>query len=643
MPTRFHCLRARLLRAGGSVSSLLCIALVLGGCIGLDWKRALETDTPAAYYRFLRDHPDSKFAERAQERLDFHQLQRRPTLAGFDAFRSRWPESDLIAALRPTLEEPAFAVARARGTAEAYRDFAAAFAGGKHEKRAQGNAAFLEGQGFGGDPEQLAAFARNHPESDFAAEAERTARAVASRQEQRFDRVGLVLDVPPTLPEVKRVRRALIERIEDLARMAGVEMVLLPDSLEPAGGGSQPAIRLEVRHREQQVESRVQDGEVDRPARVAQTDVTLREGPTDAVISSRRFELRVEDKSHVPNTSVLFSAAAPRYWDAFFVPVARWRNDRSIRPSIALESPVVDVDGVGDRVVVLYENGGFDVVGLEDPTRPVTLATYRRNESYEKWSGVRVLGSRVAIYGEEGLELVRFGPEGTVAEATWSRGEIGRVLSIAPLGDELVVTGAQGMQLLDPASRSLRPVMRRVALSVASIGDVLVFVDGESIFVADLERLARNRVIAQMNLGKTFGPERVQIVDRAAIVTGPGGVLVIDLANPRAPRALAKLSTREVGAVLDATRIGGRIFLVGERGLQLLSRSLDRVEETIDVGRRGLVSVMGRHLVTASGESLQVVDATPWTAAPMPAAPSPPAPGPTSEGADLHDGRPGRR
>jgi len=631
MPTRSHFLRAGPLREG-LVSGLLFISLILGGCVGVDWKRALETDTPAAYYRFLRDHPDSKFAGRAQERLDFHQLQRRPSLAGFDAFRSRYPESELIAELRPTLEDPAFAVARARGTAAAYRDFAAAFAGGAQEKRARGNAVFVENEGFGGNPQRLADFARAHPESDFAAEARRTAQAVASRDQRRFDRVGLVLDIPPTLPEAKRVRQALVDRIEDLARIAGVQLVLLPESIGLVGSESdpRPAVRLEVRHREQQVDTRIQDGSVDRPARVAQTDVVLREGPGGAVISSRRFELRVEDKAHVPGTSVLFSAAAPRYWEAFFVPVARWRNDQTVRPPIALESSVVGVDGVGDRVVVLYENGSFDVVGLEDPARPVTLATYRRHEDFKKWSGVRVLGSRVAIFGEEGLEIVRFGREGTVAEATWTRGEIGRVLSVAPIADELVVTGAQGMQLLDPASRSLRPVMRRVVLSVASIGEVLVFADGESIFVADLERLSQNRVIAQMKLGKTFGPERVRVVDQAAIVTGPGGVLVIDLANPMAPRALAKLSTREVGAVSDTTRIGGRIFLVGERGLQLLSRSLDRVEETIDVGPRRRVSVMGRHLVTASGASLQVVDATPWTGASMPAAPSSPEPGPMS-------------
>ena len=64
-----------------------------------------------------------------------------------------------------------------------------------------------------------------------------------------------------------------------------------------------------------------------------------------------------------------------------------------------------------------------------------------------------------------------------------------------------------------------------------------------------------------------------------------------------------------------------RLWL-GERGLQLLSRSLDRVEETIDVGPRNRVSAMGRHLVTANGTGIQVVDSTPWAVDAAPAAKS---------------------
>ncbi len=598
---------------------LLLVAAMLaatGGCVGPAWKRALEDDTPAAYYRFMRDHPESRYAEDAQERLDFHKLRRSPSLGGFEAFRERYPGSELIDRLRPALEEPAYEVARARGTAEAYRAFVDAFADGLHAARARGNAIYIEQEGFGGDPEALAVFARAHPESDFAAEARRTAEAVRARAAGSIDRVGLVLDVASTTPEAGRIRQAFVDRIEDLARAVGVEVVELPELIEPGEADAYPAARIEVRHTEREVETSIQGGDLARPARVGETEVVLRDAPEGEAIFHRQFTLRVEAKAHVPGTSVLFSAVAPRYWDELFIPVARWRNDRAVRPPIALDSTVVDVDGVGDRVVVLYEDGDFDVLGLADPTRPVTLVGYERSEDHEKWSGVQVLGSRVALYGEEGLELVRFTSEGPVAEASWTRGRIGRVLSIAPLGEALIVSGAGGLQRLDPATGSLRRIMRRVVLSVAAAADeVLVFADGESVYVSDLELLGQNRVIAQMKLGKTFGPDHVRVLDDTAIVTGPGGVLVIDLADPRSPQALAKLSTREVGEISDATRVRGRIFLVGQRGLQLLDRSLRRVEETIDVGERRRVAVMGRHLVTADPAGLQVVDATPWAEA----------------------------
>ena len=176
------------------------------------------------------------------------------------------------------------------------------------------------------------------------------------------------------------------------------------------------------------------------------------------------------------------------------------------------------------------------------------------------------------------------------------------------------------MQILDLATGKIRRVMRRVLMSVATAGETLVFVDGESIYLSNLELLAQNRVIAQMKLGKTFGPNNVRVLDRSAIVTGPGGALVIDLRNPAQPKAIAKLSTHDVGDVVDATRVRGRVFLVGKRGLQVLNRSLDRVEETIDVGERDRVTAMGRHLVTADRLGLQIVDATPWADASAPAA-----------------------
>ncbi len=597
---------------------LVFALLAMTGCVSRAWNHALEEDTPAAYYRFMRDHGESKYADEAVERLEFHKLKRNPTLAGFEAFRRQFPGSALIAELHPTLEKPAFEAARAQGTSAAYREFLVSFDGGALASRAEGNAVYVEAKGFGGNATQLASFASRYPDSDFSAEAGRTAKAVAARRAGRTDRVGLVLRIAPSTPEKKRVREVLIDRIEELMERVGVQLVEIPANLAPGNASNYPMLRLEVTHVEREVGRHVRPGELARPAKLGETQVVLREG--DEIIASRRFELRVEDKAHVTGTSVLFSSVSPKYWDDFFVPIARWRNDRTIRPPIALNRPIVDVDGVGDRTVVLYEDGSFELLGLADPTQPVRLAEYQRGEDYKKWTGVRVLGNRVAIYGEEGLELVRFTNSGPVAEKNWTRGQIGRVLSLTPLGDELVIVGAKGMQILNPETGKIRRVMRRVLMSVATAGKTLVFVDGESIYLSNLELLAQNRVIAQMKLGKTFGPNNVRVLDQAAIVTGPGGALVIDLRNPKQPKAIAKLSTREIGGVVDATRVRGRVFLVGKRGLQVLNRSLTRVEETIDVGERNRLTVMGRHLVTADRVGLQVVDATPWADGNAPAA-----------------------
>ena len=619
MTLRIHPNRSRRLR---TVLVLLCT--VATGCVGGAWKRAVEEDTPAAYYRFLRDHDDSKHAAEARERLEYHKLLANPSLDGFENYRKKHPSSPLLAGLKPSLEQPAFEFARARGTSMAYREFLTEFPDGKLAARAIGNATYLEEQAFGGDPARLADFASLHPESDFAAEALRTAETVAARRGAADGRLGLRFIIDPELPEARRVRQTLQDRIAELAMRSGVKLVVLPDGASTAG----PNIVLEVSHREEAVDGN-EAGGLARPAVLGVTRLVLRDQASDRSIAERSFEIRVDDKAHVPGTSVLFSAAAPRYWAEFFVPLARWNNDRAIRPALALGRPVVDVEGFGDRSVVLYEDGDVDLFDLADPEKPVKLVGYERGEDYKKWTGLRVIGDRVAIFGEEGLELIRFEQGRPVRERTWSRGEIGRVLGLAAVGHELVIVGAKGMQVIDLEAGTIRRAMRRVLQGIGAAGQALIFADGESIYVSNLELLVDERVIAQLKLGRTFGPNHVRVIGRTAIVTGPGGALVIDVAVADKPRVVGKLFSREIGEVFDATRIDGRIYLVGQRGLQVLSRNLDAVEETVDVGARMRVSAMGRHLVTADGAGLQVVDVSPWAARSLPAAPAPPATGAT--------------
>ncbi|MEZ4281330.1 MAG: hypothetical protein R3F21_17135 [Myxococcota bacterium] len=606
---------SRALRSSLSRSLFLLVCAALAGCAGGAWNRAVDEDTPAAYYRFLRDHAESKHAAEARERLEYHKLLANPSLAAFEAFRKRHPQSALLASLKPALEKPAFDLARTRGTASAYREFLSEFPSGPLSARAIGNATYLEAQAFRGDPARLADFARLHPESDFAAEATRTAETVAARARTGHERLGVRFAIAADTPEARRVRQTLEDRIRELALRAGIQLSILPDG--PSEGG--PDLVLEVQHHEEAVTSAPEPGRLGQRVVLGVTRLALQDAARDRTISERQFEIRVEDKAHVPGTSVLFSAAAPRYWQDFFVPFARWNNDRTVRPAFALDRPVVDIEGMGDRSVVLYENGDFDLFDLADPHAPVKLASYVRGENFKKWSGVRVIGQRVAIFGEEGLELVRFDSGRATRERSWTRGEIGRVLGIAPVGGELVTVGAKGMQIIDLEKGTIRRAMRRVIQGLDAAGAALVFADGESIFVSKLDLVVDERVIAQMKLGRTFGPDHVRVIDRTAIVTGPGGALVIDISVAERPRVVGKLYAREIGEVFDATRIDGRIYLVGQRGLQVLNRKLDGVEETVDVGARTRVSAMGRHLVTADAGGLQVVDGSPWAVHSLPA------------------------
>ena len=156
MPTRNRSVLSLGLRA------LLVLALLAAtGCAGRAWKQAVAEDTPAGYYRFMRAHSDSGYVDSARERLEFHKLKRHPTLAGFETFRQRYPNSELLAALHPALEKPAFEAARAQGTAAAYRAFLDNFSDGAYVARAEGNAVYVEAQGFGGDVNAPRQFLKN--------------------------------------------------------------------------------------------------------------------------------------------------------------------------------------------------------------------------------------------------------------------------------------------------------------------------------------------------------------------------------------------------------------------------------------------------------------------------------------------------
>jgi len=70
--------------------------------------------------------------------------------------------------------------------------------------------------------------------------------------------------------------------------------------------------------------------------------------------------------------------------------------------------------------------------------------------------------------------------------------------------------------------------------------------------------------------------------------------------------------TLQAGSLEDAALLGGRLFLLGERGLQVSDRAGRRLVESVDVEAHRRLGISGRHVVMVGEKKLQVVDATPF-------------------------------
>jgi len=586
-------------------------ALLLSfGCAGGAWDAALREDTPASYYRYMRDHPDGEHASAAQERIDFHKVKRNLTLLNYRWFEKKYPHSILLDDLQVDIEPMAFEGARAAGSAEAYRDFVVEFPHGQNAKRAEANALFLASAGFGGDVQKLARFAADHPESDFAAEARRSVEATREIEQSRIRRVALVVRIDRKSPEPKRLTGLFTDAARKAFDGSGVELLIVP-----AGKRAVDIPTLTIEHREVAVSAEMDGSDMSRSGWVAQTRLTVRPADRDAQpVFQRTFELKVDEDEHVDGRSVLFGKSGPVYWSSFFVPVSKWASNQVVRPPVALaaDEDVVSVDAAGDRAVVLYEDGRFDLLELSDPLRPVVLTTYQRPRDFKKYSDVRIVGDRIVIFGEDGIELIEFTPEGPVAAVSRDRGDVGAVLAFAPYEGGFVIATATGLYWLPSDRDQPERLMRRVIRGMDVVGRDLVLTDGETVYVTNIGLIRQKRVKAQLKLGKTFSPGRVRAEGKRAVVIGKDGIVAIDLRDASKPKVTAKIHNRRIGRVLDATHVAHRIFLIGDRGLLVMDPRARTIVETVDLQPRARVATMGRHVVAVGEGKLQVMDATPW-------------------------------
>ena len=599
------------------------IVLVLIGllaCAGTAWERVRAEDTAAAYHGFLRDHPDSDQAPEARARLALVRLRSKPTAEGYDAFRAEFPDETLLPELRSIAERSVFERARAIGTAEAYRAFLADFGGGEYAERARGNAEFLEAHGFGARPDELAAFAERHPTSDFAVEARRSAEGVSVRSQSSFRSVGLRVEIAPGTPSPERLIRVFSERAMRRYAEAGLVLVPLLGDRDPREA-SLP-VRLTIRHEEASVRSDFAGEQFSTSGILATTRVMLTRTGQAAPIWSDEFSLRAPATARGA-TSVLFGVGTQTYWASFFVPVATWDTSAAVRAARGLEKPVASLAVSEARAIVLFTDGDLEMFDLGDPQRPVPLGAYRHQRDLSRWSGLHVAGDRIALFGHDGIEVLALLGGRFTPVLALDRGTVGSIVAVESLGRDLIVAGNRGLALLAEGKRQPEPLLERPVLGLARHGDRLLFTDGTSLFVSTTPLLRERRVEAELRLGRGFGPGPLRVDDGQVIVIAQRGVAVVDLSVPSQPRLQSRIETAEAGEIRDAARVAGRLFLLGERGLQLTDARGSRVVDSACVVARLRVAPAGRHLVMIGEKTLQVVDATPFVSGSAMAAPLP--------------------
>jgi hypothetical protein len=270
------------------------------------------------------------------------------------------------------------------------------------------------------------------------------------------------------------------------------------------------------------------------------------------------------------------------------------------------------VDATFDRAVILFQDGRVQLLELSNPDRPVWLGDYRRARDLKQWSGVKILDEEIVIFGEEGIEFVSAG--GMMSESkNLGRDRIGGVRALAQIGSAWVLGGQSGLRVLDPQTGEIEDLLDRPIFGLGARGDTLVFTDGESLFVSTLPLLREERVRAHFRLGRDLGLTRIRTFEGGALAVGPGGVVVIRIPEQGEPEVIAKFLSEEVGMVYDALGADGRIFLIGERGLQVIEGKKNRVVDSADLEDMSRVAMMGRHLVASGDHHIQVVDLSAWT------------------------------
>ncbi len=581
------------------------LGLAASGCAARVWEDVREQDTAGAYRRFLAESPNSPYAPAARERLDYLTTKRNPTTDAVARFRTAHPESAHLAELEGLLESRSFEAVRLDGSAGAYRDFLARFPDGRLTPRAHANLAYLLRDGFTARPSELAEFLEEHAGGDHAEEASRTLALLEARQTQAFRTAAMRIDIDPNLGDADRLRRAFSDRAQQAFASSGIRLLAAGD----AGAGA----LLTIEHSEASVPTELYEGRMEGPGILAETRVTLTPVGASDPIWMETFTLRVPEVERRAGATVLFTRRASAFWERFFVPVATWPTQFARRGTLPLGEDAVTVAGAMDRAIALFRDGSFLELDLSDPMAPRRVGAYERRADLANFYGLRIVGEQVVLFGEDGLELVD--RNAGAPRRLWAIGRehVGSVVAVEESRGLLWIAGSRGLLRTPLAGGAVETVAPRPLQGLAVDGAYLYVLDDRTLYAAPLSDARAEGFQPVLEVGRAFGANGLRASDGFAVVLGRKEILTAALRGADRVRPLHRLAVAQVGRVADTTIRGGRAFLLGERGLQVVDLASGRVVDSVDVDARSAIDRSGRHLVMLDRDRLQVVDAAPWS------------------------------
>lgn len=591
---------------------LLCF---VGACATSEWDRVRSNDSAEEYRRFAKLRPESPYRDEALERAGFLDLRDDPSWEAFEAFREKFPHSDYIRRAAILFEEESYERARRVGTAAAYQEFLQSFSEGESAANARAAVEYLSNDGFSSDPQALAEFIRRHPQSEYGAEARRALEMLQVRQGKRFKRVGLRIEIDGSVASPDRVRRSFRQRAE--AAYAGTPVQLVTDSSFSSGVDGW----ITIRHSESPTVTKVTDGKMLPPGVLAETELSFTPANSNEPIFQEHFSLRVSDSERRANRSVLFTPRSEIYWTQFFVPMATWPTQLARRGSWESEEPLRAIHITGDRAIALLRDGSFRSIAVADPAHPAVVAHIRARRELVDYEGVRRFANAIVAFGQDGMRVMAIGGDGDVGEvASWDRGEVGAVRDLTRIGDDLIVVSSRGVLQVPIRGGDITLLINGKLKAVAHSGDRVYLLDDQWLYAAKSGAIRRDAVKGLAHFERGFDAKALHIAGPIAAVVGEKEVMCLYVGGSGRAKVMSRLRREEVGDVHDVAILGGRVFLLGNRGLQVVDPRRGVVLDSVDVDARQSLSATGRLLVAGGDKGVELVDATPWMLTGSPAA-----------------------